>query len=134
MKRLGTLFTVFTLVGMAVVTARADEVTDWEHLFLNANVAAGAAPYVASRYAAILHAAVFDAVNGVDPKYAPVHVQPAAPPGASVRAAAIMAAYTVLINIYPAQKTTFDAALPGSLAGIASGKAAEHSVSIQRGI
>src|SRR4051794_32920988 len=110
MKRLGRLFTVFTLVGTAVATARADEVTDWEYLFLKANVTAGTAPYVASRYAAILHAAVFDAINGVDPKYAPVHVQPGAPPGASVRAAAVMAAYTALINIYPAQKATFDAA------------------------
>jgi membrane-associated phospholipid phosphatase len=134
MKRQGTLVTVFTLVAATVTAVRADEVTDWEKIFLNATVTAGTAPYVVTRYAAILHAAVFDAVNGVNPKYDPVHVEPAAPPGASVRAAAVMAAYTTLINIYPAQKATFDAALPGSLAGIASGPAAEHSVSIQRGI
>jgi membrane-associated phospholipid phosphatase len=134
MKRQRTLLTVFTLLFAAATAVRADEVTDWEHIFLNATVTAGTAPYVVTRYAAILHAAVFDAVNGINPKYAPVHVAPNAPPGASARAAAIMAAYTALINIYPAQKATFDAALPGSLDGIASGPAAEHSVSIQRGI
>jgi membrane-associated phospholipid phosphatase len=135
MKRQAILFTVFALVGVTATAARADEVTDWEQLFLNASVTAGTAPYVATRYAAILHAAVFDSVNGIDTKYAPVHVSPAtAPPGANVKAAAVMAAYTVLVNIYPAQKATFDAALPGSLAGIASAAAAEHSVSIQRGM
>ena len=134
MKLLATLISLFTLMFGTATAVRADEVTDWEYIFLNATVTAGTAPYVVTRYAAILHAAVFDAVNGVSPKYAPVHVAPMAPPGASARAAAVMAAYTALINIYPAQKATFDAALPGSLAGIASGSAAEHSVSIQRGI
>jgi hypothetical protein len=134
MTRQATLAGIFTLVFATATVVRADEVTDWEHIFLNASVTAGTAPFVVTRYAAILHAAVFDAVNGVNPKYAEVHVAPAAPPGASARAAAVMAAYTALINIYPAQKATFDAALPGSLAGIASGAAAEHSTSIQRGI
>ena len=134
MKRQSILLTVLTLLFAAATAVRADEVTDWERIFLSASVTAGTAPYVATRHAAILHAAVFDAVNGINPKYAPVHVAPTAPPGASARAAAVMAAYTVLINIYPAQKATFDAALPGSLAGIASGSAAEHSNSIQRGI
>jgi membrane-associated phospholipid phosphatase len=134
MTRQGTLAGIFTLVFATATVVRADEVTDWEHIFLNATVTAGTAPFVVTRYAAILHAAVFDAVNGVNPKYAEVHVAPAAPPGASARAAAVMAAYTALINIYPAQKAIFDAALPGSLAGISSGAAAEHSTSIQRGI
>jgi membrane-associated phospholipid phosphatase len=134
MKRRATLISLFTVVFGTAAAVRADEVTDWEHIFLSATVTAGTAPYVVTRYAAILHAAVFDAVNGVNPKYAPVHVAPTAPPGASARAAAVMAAYTALINIYPAQKATFDAALPGSLAGIASGPAAEHSVAIQRGM
>lgn len=129
------LFALFGLVCSTATAVYADEITDWEQLFLNAGVAAGSAPYVVSRYGAILHAAVFDAVNGIDTKYTPVYVSPAgAPPGANVKAAAIMAAYTVLANIYPAQKATFDAALPGSLADIASAAAAEHSMSIRRGI
>jgi membrane-associated phospholipid phosphatase len=46
-----------------------------------------------------------------------------------------MAAYTALINIYPAQKASvFDPALVTSLNGIASGAAVEHSVSIQMGM
>jgi membrane-associated phospholipid phosphatase len=134
MKRQVTLVCVSTLVLLTATAVRADEITDWENIFLHASVTAGTAPFVVTRYAAIFHAAVFDAVNGVNPKYAPVHVPPQAPPGASARAAAVMAAYTALINISPAQKPTFDAALPGSLASIASDAAAEHSVSIQRGM
>jgi membrane-associated phospholipid phosphatase len=133
MKR--TLLAICAIACSTTALVHADEVTDWEQLFLSATVKAGTAPYVAPRYSAILHSAVFDAVNGIDTKYASVHVSPsAAPPGASTKAAAVMAAYTVLINLFPDQKGTFDAALPGSLAGIASAAAAEHSVSIQRGM
>jgi len=130
-----TLLAMFAIGWSTAGLVQADEVTDWTQLFVSATVKAGTPPFVAPRYSAILHAAVFDAVNGTDTKYASVHVSPsAAPPGASAKAAAITAAYTVLINLYPAQKDTFDAALPVSLNGIASEKAAENSVSIQRGI
>jgi hypothetical protein len=133
MKR--TLLSIFAIACSTAALVHADEVTDWEQRFLTATVKANTAPYVAPRYSAILHSAVFDAVNGIDTKYASVHVSPsAAPPGANAKAAAVMAAYTVLINLFPDQKSTFDAALPGSLSGIASAAAAEHSVSIQRGI
>jgi hypothetical protein len=134
MKLKGAVLTVFTVFFAAATAARADEVSDWEQVFLNASVTAKATTWDATRQSAIVHAAVFDAVNGVHPKYIPIHVAPAAPPGASAKAAAVMAAYTALINLYPTQKATFDSALQESLAGISSGAAAEHSVSILRGI
>jgi hypothetical protein len=134
MSRKNVLLLLFTVFCAATTSVRADEVSDWEQVFLKASVAANANNWDVSRQAAILHTAVFDAVNGVKPKYVPIHVAPAADPGSCVRASAVMAAYTALINIYPDQKATFDSALQGSLAGISSGPAAEHSVSILRGI
>src|SRR5690348_11307552 len=77
--------------------ARADDVTDWNEHMLRAGTVGGVSPLVMSRVAAIVQASVFDAVNGIDGKYAPVHVAPGAPAGASRRAAAVQAAYTALV-------------------------------------
>jgi len=72
------------------------------------------------RVAAIVQASVFDAVNGIDRKYMPVHVPPGGDAGASRRAAVVEAAYTALVALYPTQKSTFDARLAVSLTAIAS--------------
>jgi hypothetical protein len=61
-----------------------------------------------TRVAAIVQAAVFDAVNGIDQRYTAIYVPPAAAPGASKRAAAVQAAYATLVNLYPNQKANFD--------------------------
>ena len=78
--RWGLLVLVLPL-AMAGAT-RADEVTDWhEHML----AALGPSPIVGSRDAALVSAAVFDAVNGIERRYAPIRVLPAAPRGASKR-------------------------------------------------
>jgi membrane-associated phospholipid phosphatase len=100
--------------------ARADDVTDWNQHMLRAGTVGGTSPLVMSRVAAIVQASVFDAVNGIDRKYAPAHVPPAGPAGASRRAAAVEAAYTALVALYPAQKGTFDARLAVSMTAIAN--------------
>jgi len=87
---------------------------------LRAGTVGATSPLVMSRVAAIVQASVFDAVNGIDRKYAPVHVPTGGPAGASRRAAAVEAAYTALVALYPAQKSTFDARLAVSLTAIAS--------------
>lgn len=139
MKRI-TITKFFGLVFIALATsiaptARADEVTDWNQILLDAALVPPAtSPLVMTRVAAIVHAAVFDAVNGIERRYTPIHVDPAAPTGASRRAAAVQAAYATLVKLYPGQKTTFDARLAASLESIASGPAAEKSLSIAGGI
>src|ERR1700719_33801 len=99
--------------------ARADDVTDWNQHMLRAGTVAGTPPIVMTRVAAIVQASVFDAVNGIDRKYTPVHVPAAAAAGASRRAAIVEAAYTALLGLYPTQKGTFDARLAVSLTAIA---------------
>jgi hypothetical protein len=125
---------VSTLLAVAVATARADEISDWSDNLFQAARTAGSSPLLTNRFAAIVQAAVFDAVNGIDRRYTPVHVEPNAPPGASRRAAAVQAAYASLVKIYPAQQAALDSKLAASLAAIAADSTMEDSVSIQRGI
>jgi hypothetical protein len=122
-------------VAVASGVATADEVTDWNRIMLRALLVppAVAAP-LAQRPAAIVQAAVFDAVNGIEGRYTPIHVIPGAAPGSSKRAAAVQAAYASLVRLFPGQTATFDLERALSLIGVTSGPAAEHSESIERGI
>jgi len=129
----------FVLAAFAVgrpTAVRADEVTDWNRIMLQAALVAPAtSPLIMSRVGAIVQVSVFEAVNGIERRYTSVHSVSVEPvPGASRRAAAVQAAYAALVKLYPTQKPTFDANLATSLAAISSGPAAENSESIARGI
>jgi hypothetical protein len=105
------------LLAASLPAARADAVTDW-NLALEKSLAVPAerGPRVPVRTLAILHAAMFDAVNGIEKKFAALHVTEAAPGGAHPEAAAIQAAYTVLSALRPATQAAWDAQLAASLA------------------
>ncbi|HEY6988312.1 MAG TPA: vanadium-dependent haloperoxidase [Bryobacteraceae bacterium] len=94
--------------GAIVSIARPDEVTDWNKTLFQAALAAKTSPVAITRTAAIFESSVFDAVNGIDRRFTPIHVQKAGPRRACKRAAAIQAAYASLIRLYPDQKSTFD--------------------------
>src|SRR5215207_4622716 len=77
----------------------------------------------ASRAAAIVHAAIHDAVNGVERKITPYLVRDRAPAGASPEAAAAGAAHATLRGLYPSQSAKFDNKLAQYLASLpASGR------------
>ena len=57
--------------------ARADVVTDWNELAFRVSLIGGAPAQNAGRVAAIVQAAVFDALNGIDRRYTPIHVDSA---------------------------------------------------------
>ncbi len=123
------------LAGLAACpAARGDEVTDWNDNMLDAIMTArvGAAP--SSRITAMVQSAVFDAVNGVYQRYTPVHVPAEAPPGASARAAAVQAAYGVLIKLFPAQQVTLDAQRAASLAALDDDGDGIFGQSVERGL
>jgi hypothetical protein len=111
---------VVAILGSTSTAAHADEITDWNQMLLRAELATGSSPFMSIHHAAIVQAAVFDAVNGIDPRYTPLHVAPAAPAGASARAAAVQAAYATLVQLFPTQKALFDARRFVSLAALAA--------------
>ena len=126
-SRLGVA--LLALIGCAA-PARADVVTDWNVITVQAAAAAGLNPQRQQRIAAMVHAAMHDAVNSVAPRYKPyaVHVSPA--PHASIEAAAVQAAYGVLIRLLPLQAVLLDAARSASLSTILDGPARQAGVAV----
>ncbi|HKF70043.1 MAG TPA: hypothetical protein VKB36_26035, partial [Vicinamibacterales bacterium] len=96
---LGTVGLAVLIVGSGTV-ARANEVTDWNEMLFRASVVAAASPLNMSRHSALVQAAVFDAINGIEKRYTPIHVDPTGPGNASRRAAAVQAAYAILVKLY----------------------------------
>jgi PAP2 superfamily len=114
--------------------AAADEVTDWNHMMLEATLTAGTPAPVSTRSTAMVQAAVFDAVNGIDPHYTPIFVRHTGPRHASTRAAAVQAAYAILLRLYPAQAVTLEQQRATSLMALSSPWSGERPYSIQKGI
>jgi hypothetical protein len=117
----------------AAGTAPPDMVTQWNLTMIAGLEAAAIPPPPSARIGAIVQASVFDAVNGIERRYAFYHVAPAAPHGASRAAAAIGAAYTTLVALIPGQKPLFDAQLAATLAQI-SDDPSDPGQSVQRGL
>jgi hypothetical protein len=98
---------VLALVALLVAPAlstpafASDAVLDWIAIMNNSVISAGVSPLATTRVASEMSAAVFDAVNGIDPEYQPLVVKPAAPRHASRSAAAIQAAYAILNRFFP---------------------------------
>jgi hypothetical protein len=69
---------------------------------------------------AMMHAAIFDAVNSIDGSYTPYLTDVPSSPNASKEAAAAQAAHDVLVALYPTRQAIFDAELTNSLFGIPS--------------
>src|SRR5258708_29022225 len=96
--------------GMLPARASNDPnvVIEWNATMLNTFATANVAPAAATRLGAIVQSAVFDAVNGIEPRYTPIHVAPAGPDGASREAAAVRAPYPALVSPFPAQQPPLD--------------------------
>jgi hypothetical protein len=120
---------LLTLVTPAV--ARADSVTQWNLNATNALIGtAGQAPPVSILHLAMVHGAVYDAVNAIDGGYRPYLVSPPAMPSYSKDAAVATAAYRVLVSIVPAQQTALLGLYNASLAGIPNGAAKTGGINV----
>jgi len=87
----------------------ADAVTDWNGVLLEVVQNVGGAPGPISRGGAMMHGAIYDAVNSIMPSgHRPYLVSIPAAPGASVEAAIAHAAHDTLKAAFPT--TTFDLA------------------------
>jgi hypothetical protein len=105
--------------SVTVSAAAPDPVLEWIGVMNTAVLAGGSSPLVSTRVVALVSASVFDAVNGINPRFRPLHVRPDAPHHASQRAAAIQAAYAILVDVYPAQSASLTTQRNASLAALA---------------
>ena len=97
------LGTLFLQAPSTLAVTRPDPVLEWIGVMNDTVITAGTNPLATSRVVALVSASVYDAVNGIDPEFQPLHVKPNAPPWASQRAAAIQAAYAMLLHLYSQQ-------------------------------
>jgi hypothetical protein len=102
-----TLCLLFVSVSAHPRAEALDVVLTWNTAALDAIRSASTSPPAASRALAILHTAMFDAVNGIERSYRPYLVPTLAPFGASPTAAANAAAYRVLSVLFPTQARDF---------------------------
>ena len=109
-------------------------ITEWNAIAISTLAAATAtvpptkSPVEMGLYMSFVHAAMYDAVVGIHPKYEPYTYN--APPErpASAQAAAVAAAHRILTTYLPSATASLDAAMAASLAKIGSGKATDNGV------
>jgi hypothetical protein len=103
-------------------SAAADAILDWNQHGLVAVLAARQAPPDGARSMAVMHVAMFNAVNAIERRYRSYGFEVRAPPGASGAAAAASAAHAVLLALFPEQGAALDltyAAFVEQIAGTA---------------
>ena len=114
-----------TVVSVTMLTlgfsSQADVVIAWNSAALNAIRADKTPPPKASRALAILHASIYDAVNGTTRTHEAYLVPSAVPASASKEAAASAAAHKVLVELFPSAASGFDGLNVAILAGIRDG-------------
>jgi hypothetical protein len=85
-----------------------DPISEWGSAAQTAATASGMAPLRAPITLAILHLAMYDAVNAIDGDRQPYAASPQVIRPASSRSAAIEAGYRVLLEEFPSQKASLD--------------------------
>src|SRR6201984_1401106 len=112
-------------------------IVQWNKVLLMIVRTPGAQPATVhpTRSFAILHAAIYDAVNAIDRTHRPYLVRlSGVPRDASQEAAAAAAAHEVLVALYPAFQAALDTALQQSLAQIPDGNGKVEGIRIGQAV
>ena len=123
------------LIAGAAASACANVITEWDEKAIAAVAPLASAPspstpYTAYRMMAIVHAAMFDAVNSIERRYRPYLVQLPANPATSKDAAAAAAAAAVLATLDAKTAEQMKAALAAYLAPLPDGAAKSEGVKL----
>jgi hypothetical protein len=131
--RMSLVAAMIAVVAIAVASpARADTVTEWNMNAASALfVTAGQPPQLSVPHLAMVHGAVYDAVNAIDGGHEGYLISSRlATPSDSKEAAAATAAYRTLLSIVPGQQAVLDAQYAASLAGIPPGSAKTRGIAV----
>lgn len=110
----------------------SDPVLRWNAQTLEAVRISKMAPPLAAHHLAMVHAAIFDAVNAIHPAREPIWFKTKPIPGASVPAAVTAAAHRVLTTVFPEQSSIFDQKLREEYADIPDGEAKKNGIKLGR--
>jgi hypothetical protein len=111
-------------------TSMADAVLDWNEVGVATVLAARQGPPDGARTMAMMHVAVFNAVNASEQRYAPYGFAARAPAGTSASAAAAAAARTVLVKLFPDQREALEKTYAASLKQISGERGIEAGVAL----
>jgi hypothetical protein len=125
-----TFFTSLVVVALLTSSARCDVIMDWNAKADTIGIEKQLPNVPNARGLAMLHIAMFEAVNAIDRRYAPYKLNLAAERTTSKEAAAASAAYDILVALYPDQKADLDATLAASLSGIAETEAKSKGIEL----
>jgi hypothetical protein len=125
-----TFFTSLVAVALLTSSARCDVIMDWNTKADAIGIEKQLPNVPNARGLAMLHIAMFEAVNAIDRRYAPYKLNLAAERTTSKEAAAASAAYDILVALYPDQKADLDATLAASLSGIAETEAKSKGIEL----
>jgi hypothetical protein len=124
--RIGLVMGILSLTASVV---RADVVTHWNGLMVA--TVSSQNPFAQARFAAIVHLAVYEAVNSITQTYQPYLPEPIAVSyPASPDAAAVAAAHRVLVTYFPGSSAALDAARATSLGSIGDGAAKVNGIAV----
>lgn len=113
------------ILAAASPISRADAVADWNRIALDAVTQSSRSSAQALAALATVHAAMFEALNFVEPRYSPRYtVASRGQPGTPGDAVAAGAAHHVLRELYPVRSAALDRALKRSLSAISDQQAA----------
>jgi hypothetical protein len=111
-------------------SARGDVIMDWNAKADAIGIEKQLSNVPNGRGQAMLHVAMFEAVNAIDRRYAAYKLNLAAERTTSKEAAAASAAYEILVALYPDQKADLDATLAASLSGIAETEGKSNGIEL----
>ena len=123
--RLSTLIMVLA-IGLTQSASASNPIIDWNQIALaTALTTPGTQIYIT-----YVDLAMYDAVNAIDGKYQQYAPEFHGPKNASKEAAAISAAYHVLLNYFPAQVATLQIQYDAALAAIPDGEAKSNGITV----
>jgi hypothetical protein len=119
------------LLTAPMTAVAANVVTDWDEKGVSV-VQTGTVfpPPTAFRTMAILHVAMFDAVNSIEPRYKPYKIRLPATPDTSKEAAAAAAAGAVLVKLAPDAAADVQSTLTSYLATLPDGEAKSKGIQL----
>jgi hypothetical protein len=123
------LVAYLTSTGRAALPA-GNVVQQWNTIAENTVVGSGAFQNEGLIYMAYVSAAVYDAVVAIEGGYEPYGPTIEAPPGASVEAAVVAAAYWILRHYFPTQAGALDALYAEALTAIPDGPAKQSGLEV----
>ncbi|HET6972663.1 MAG TPA: vanadium-dependent haloperoxidase [Pyrinomonadaceae bacterium] len=125
LKNIFLIFAVLICTQTSAWAAQEDVILQWNRVLMETVRTPGQQPatIMPVRSYAIMHAAMFDAVNSIERSHTSYFVDVPGSPNASIEAAAAQAAHDVLAGLYPTRVAIFNAELAISLQGIEENRA-----------